>query len=236
MSKSFLVFFISCFLMSCTHTKKTEDLCINYHDEKNKIKSEKVQSNDVNVQTYDIASFVREHGLYLKYDFKTMSERYKSLKSTYLKFKVLENLSSDLGFDNGTLFNSYIKDDSNYQSELEVGVTGQGPNTNYYSSSNLVPNDAHLIESFNKVVQDQLFIVIGKKVDENEINKLVQKFIVKGNCINDKGNAEVIVENNFNGIHIILESNVKNFRENNFSFNIYYITATDKKYENSLYW
>lgn len=224
MYRIFFVLFFSFFLISCTHSKKIENLCLNYQNEKYEINSENIKVSDVKVQTYDIASFVREHNLYLKYDFKVMNERYKNLKSSYLKFKVLESLSSDLGFDNGILFNSYIKDDSNNQSELEVGVTGQGLNTNYYSSSNMVPNDVKVLENIKGAIQDQLFVIIGEKANENEINKLVKEFMVKGSCTDDQKNTEVIAENNFNDIHIILESNSDNFIKQDsssfFSFNI----------------
>jgi len=238
MLKKIIIPFLSCFIISCTHSKEKEDLCLNYHEIKDK--NEDVKSNDVNIKNHDIASFVRENDLYLNYNFKIMSKRYQNLKSFYMKFKVLESLPSDFGFDNGTLFNNYIKDNSNHQSELEVGVTGQGLNSNYYSSSNSVPNDSQLIENINNTIQDQLLVILDKKVNEKEVNELISEFMVKGNCLKDKKNIEVIVENNFNDTHIILESNTENFIKQSsssfFSFNIYYAKKTDKKYEKSLYW
>lgn len=106
MYKRFLILFISCFLISCNYSEKNEELCLSYQDKEYQIQNSDAKSDNVDFQTYDIASFVVEHDLYLKYDFKNMSERYKNLKSTYLEFKVLERLPFDLGFDDGTLYNS----------------------------------------------------------------------------------------------------------------------------------
>ncbi|MDR0237480.1 hypothetical protein [Acinetobacter sp.] len=204
-----------------------------------KAKEEKYQSIKKNLSR-DINLFVVNNDLYLDYNFKKIYNKYKEMNSNYLKLKVIDRLSAVQGFDNGVVHNENFEDNDHHMSTLEVRTTGQGPNTNFYSSDNFVPFDDNIHKNINQSITDQAFLIGIAALDKKNINEFIENFLTKGRCQGGDKYGKVISERNFNGVHIILESEPEWFvgkgQVNSFAYTVYYTKVTDKIYEKSLYY
>ena len=168
-----------------------------------KATEEKYQSIEKNLSR-DINLFVVNNDLYLDYNFKKIYNKYKEMNSNYLKLKVIDRLSAVQGFDNGVVHNENFEDNDHHMSTLEVRTTGQGPNTNFYSSDNFVPFDDNIHKNINQSITDQAFLIGIAALDKKNINEFIESFLTKGRCQGGDKYGKVISERNFNGVHIIL--------------------------------
>ena len=123
-----------------------------------KAKQEKYQNIEKNLSRA-INLFVVNNDLYLDYNFKKIYNMYKEMNSNYLKLKVIDRLSAVQGFDNGVVHNENFEDNDHHMSTLEVQTTGQGPNTNFYSSDNFVPFDDNIHKNINQSILQKLFFL-----------------------------------------------------------------------------
>ena len=204
-----------------------------------KAKEDKYQNIEKNLSR-DINLFVVNNDLYLDYNFKKIYNKYKEMNSNYLKLKVIDRLSAVQGFDNGVIHNENFEDNDHHMSTLEVRTTGQGLNTNFYSSDNFVPFDDNIHKNINQSITDQAFLIGIAALDKKNINEFIESFLTKGRCQGGDKYGKVVSERNFNGVHIILESEPEWFvgkgQVNSFAYTVYYTKATDKIYEKSLYY
>lgn len=162
------------------------------------------------------------------------------MNSNYLKLKVIDRLSATQGFDNGIVHNENFEDNYHHMSTLEVRTTGQGPNTNYYASDNFVPFDENIHKNIYQSISDQIFLINSAALDKSSLDNFIENFLTKGRCQGGDQYGKVITEKNFNGVHIILESEPEWFvgkgQVNSFAYTVYYTKMTDKNYEKSLYY
>ena len=89
-------------------------------------------------------------------------------------------------------------------------------------------------------LQTKLFLIAIAALDKKNINEFIESFLTKGRCQGGDKYGKVVSERNFNGVHIILESEPEWFvgkgQVNSFAYTVYYTKATDKIYEKSLYY
>lgn len=182
----------------------------------------------------DISSFVENNKIYLNYDQNEIIKRYFELNSQYLVLKVLDSLSPEVGFSDGTV-NNNVKKNFDYISRLSANSNLKG-NHMFFSSDNYVPYSEQLEEEIVSMVKDQIYVVSGDKVGGVDLNSKVSTFIKKLKCSNS--NEPEVEEWNVNDMHIVLEADgkqIKNRKYNSLNFFIYFTKKTDKKYETSIY-
>ncbi|MCT9980138.1 hypothetical protein M2R48_17570 [Acinetobacter sp. I-MWF] len=182
----------------------------------------------------DISSFVENNKIYLNYDQNEIIKRYFELNSQYLVLKVLDSLSPEVGFSDGTV-NNNVKKNFDYISRLSANSNLKG-NHMFFSSDNYVPYSEQLEEEIVSMVKDQIYVVSGDKVGGVDLNSKVSTFITKLKCSNS--NEPEVEEWNVNDMHIVLEADgkqIKNRKYNSLNFFIYFTKKTDKKYETSIY-
>ncbi|MEK7740539.1 MAG: hypothetical protein AAB326_10990 [Pseudomonadota bacterium] len=182
----------------------------------------------------DISSFVENNKIYLNYDQNEIIKRYFELNSYYLVLKVLDSISPEKGFSDGTI-NNNVKKNFDYISRLSANSNLKG-NHIFFSSDNYVPYSEQLEGKIVSMVKDQIYVVSGDKVGVEDLNSKVSTFIKKLKCSNS--NEPEVEEWNVNDMHIVLEADgkqIKNRKYNSLNFFIYFTKKTDKKYETSIY-
>lgn len=200
---------------------------------KNSVNSDVGNSYDIKVGK-NISRFVDENRIFLNYDQKEIINRYKKLNSNYMVLKVIDSLSPEIGFSDGTV-NNNVKKSFDYISRLSANSNLKG-NHIFFSSDNYVPYSEQLEEKIVSMVKDQIYVVSGDNVGGEDLNSKVSTFIKKLKCSNS--NEPEVEEWNVNDMHIVLEADgkqIKNRKYNSLNFFIYFTKKTDKKYETSIY-
>lgn len=222
-------------LTSCSHGDELKNLCSNGS---NQIQHHSKETSILK-SSRNISSFVAENKAYINYDLKEILKNYKQLNSDNMQLKVLEELSSDQGFSDGVVYNPNFKEDYNHMSVLKVSSAHQGRNSYYYESDNFVPLDKNIVMNIKKFIDDQIFLMNQNKIDESKLNAFISEFLKKGRCQGGDELGMVVVESNFDGVHLILETNPEWFlgqgEVKSFAYSVYYTKATDGKYENTIY-
>ena len=225
----YFIFVMALMHLSACSFDSTEDSCSLNNSEN--IKNE--NGYDVRVAR-DISSFVENNKIYLNYDQNEIIKRYFELNSQYLVLKVLDSISPEKGFSDGTI-NNNVKKNFDYISRLSANSNLKG-NHIFFSSDNYVPYSEQLEEKIVSMVKDQIYVVSGDKVGGEDLNSKVSTFIKKLKCSNS--NEPEVEEWNVNDMHIVLEADgkqIKNRKYNSLNFFIYFTKKTDKKYETSIY-
>jgi hypothetical protein len=225
----YFIFVMALMHLSACSFDSTEDSCSLNNSEN--IKNE--NGYDVRVAR-DISSFVENNKIYLNYDQNEIIKIYFELNSYYLVLKVLDSISPEKGFSDGTI-NNNVKKNFDYISRLSANSNLKG-NHIFFSSDNYVPYSEQLEEKIVSMVKDQIYVVSGDKVGGEDLNSKVSTFIKKLKCSNS--NEPEVEEWNVNDMHIVLEADgkqIKNRKYNSLNFFIYFTKKTDKKYETSIY-
>lgn len=226
---NFLILLVVILSLSACSFDSNKDNCSLKNSEN--IKNE--NGYDVRVAR-DISSFVENNKIYLNYDQNEIIKRYFELNSHYLVLKVLDSLSPEVGFSDGTV-NNNVKKNFDYISRLSANSNLKG-NHIFFSSDNYVPYSEQLEEKIVSMVKDQIYVVSGDKVGGVDLNSKVSTFIKKLQCSNS--NDPEVEEWNVNDIHIVLEADgeqIKNKKYDSLNFFIYFTKKTDQKYETSIY-
>ncbi|MGR2922646.1 hypothetical protein [Acinetobacter sp. 1125_18A] len=225
----YFIFVMALMHLSACSFDSTEDSCSLNNSEN--IKNE--NGYDVRVAR-DISSFVENNKIYLNYDQNEIIKRYFELNSYCLVLKVIDSISPEKGFSDGTI-NNNVKKNFDYISRLSANSNLKG-NHIFFSSDNYVPYSEQLEEKIVSMVKDQIYVVSGDKVGGEDLNSKVSTFIKKLKCSNS--NEPEVEEWNVNDMHIVLEADgkkIKNRKYNSLNFFIYFTKKTDKKYETSIY-
>jgi len=226
--KSFILVIALIHLSACSFGSNKDNCSF-----KNSENSDVGNSYDVKVGK-NISSFVDENRIFLNYDQKEIINRYKKLNSNYMVLKVIDSLSPEIGFSDGTV-NNNVKKNFDYISRLSANSNLKG-NHIFFSSDNYVPYSEQLEEKIVSMVKDQIYVVSGDNVGGEDLNSKVSTFIKKLKCSNS--NEPEVEEWNVNDMHIVLEADgkqIKNRKYNSLNFFIYFTKKTDKKYETSIY-
>ena len=97
----------------------------------------------------------------------------------------------------------------------------------------------NIVMNIKNFIDDQIFLMNQKKIDESKLNAFISEFLKKGRCQGGDELGMVVVESNFDGVHLILETNPEWFlgqgEVKSFAYSVYYTKATDGKYENTIY-
>lgn len=226
--KSFILVIALIHLSACSFGSNKDNCSL-----KNSENSDVGNSYDVKVGK-NISRFVDENRIFLNYDQKEIINRYKKLNSNYMALKVIDSLSPEKGFSDGTV-NNNVKKNFDYISRLSANSNLKG-NHIFFISDNYVPYSEQLEEKIVSMVKDQIYVVSGDKVGGEDLNSKVSTFIKKLKCSNS--NEPEVEEWNVNDMHIVLEADgkqIKNRKYNSLNFFIYFTKKTDKKYETSIY-
>ena len=201
----YFIFVMALIPLSACSFDSTEDSCSLNNSEN--IKNE--NGYDVRVAR-DISSFVENNKIYLNYDQNEIIKRYFELNSYYLVLKVLGSISPEKGFSDGTI-NNNVKKNFYYISRLSANSNLKG-NHIFFSSDNYVSYSEQLEEKIVSMVKDQIYVVSGDKVGGEDLNSKVSTFIKKLKCSNS--NEPEVEEWNVNDMHIVLEADGKQIKNN----------------------